>query len=588
MGATIRLALLGVRRRSLGQVVALVLVTALAAAAIVTGLAARRSATDLLDQAYQRAGRPDLVLLGDGDALRRAAGDDAVAAAASDPAPVASLMTDVGGEPVDVRLTAVDPASLPAVARPDLVEGRWPAAGAREVVVERSAAGTATIGQQLKVDGPAGPVELEVVGSAIDLSGCFRPLCDPLRLLGLVDLVTRLAGGTPGEHVVALRLADPATARAVESRLLAADPGGLRDASAWPDARDEILEGPQIIGAFAAGFGVFLMAVACLVVAGATTARLVSRRRAFGLLKAVGYRPGQLTNATLAEHLAIGAAGVVAGWAAGSLLAPAVRVLGGAPDAAGYVVREGRPASGPGEAMVGYGFLARTGRHVGDVIDLRVGGATVRLTVVGWFSELAEGGEIVQVHQDALPASAVIDQAPTFRLVAASGVEPSAMAAAVAARLGDRATVIAPDLDDGGRTEGIALFAVLTVVLGGIASANLLAVTVAGQRERARSLGILRAVGCTTRQLIGQSAVGTAAIGLIAGVVGAPLGWLLFRVAAHALTKAAGLGPNPVPAPSWAALAAVIIGITVTAAGTGALAAVGPTRRPAADLVRYE
>jgi hypothetical protein len=60
MAATARLALLGVRRRSCGQLIALVLVAALAGAAIVTGLAAQRSATDLLDQAYQRAGRPDV------------------------------------------------------------------------------------------------------------------------------------------------------------------------------------------------------------------------------------------------------------------------------------------------------------------------------------------------------------------------------------------------------------------------------------------------------------------------------------------------------------------------------------------------
>jgi putative ABC transport system permease protein len=760
MGATTRLALLGVRRRSRGQVIALGLVTALAAAAIVTGLAAQRSATDLLEGAYQRAGRPDLVLFGDADALRRAADDPAVTAA-SDPGQVAAVEIDVDGEPVEAQLTAVAPDVLPAVARPDLVAGRWPTAGSHEVVVERSAAvGTATIGDRIQATGPAGTVELQVVGTAVDLTGCFRPLCQPLRLLGPVDLVAKLAGGRAAEHVTALRLRDPGTARAVESRLLAADPDGLRDASAWPDTREEILEGPQLVGAFAGGFGVFLIAVACLVVAGATSARLVARRRAFGLLKAVGYRPGQLTTATLAEHLAIGAAGVVAGWVGGSLLAPmvqvgieglrdgpgaqfatgpllvalalveailalsvivpawraghqpaaevlrdtaavptggarlaaaarrlgagpstvtglrralarpvravlagaalvvaavgavigvgfigvidlsstdsadtgipwtayakptratqaqvaavldttpqvaawyteqttqgtagndafTVRVLGGHPDAAGYVVREGRPAIGPGQAMVGYGFLARTGYHVGDTIDLHVGGATAKLEIVGWFSELAEGGQIIQLRQDALPASATLDQPPTFRLVAADGVEPPAMAAAVAKRLGDGATVVAPDLNQGGRAQGIALFAVLTMVLGGIATANLLAVTVAGQRERARSLGILRAVGCTTRQLVGQSASGTAAIGLLAGIVGAPLGWLLFRVVADATTKAAGLGPNPIPAPSWAALAAVVIGVTAAAA-TGALAAVGPTRRPAAELVRYE
>jgi putative ABC transport system permease protein len=760
MAATTRLALLGVRRRSRGQLLALVLVTALAGAAIVTGLAAQRSATDLVDQAYQQAGRPDLVLVGQAGALRRAAEDPAVIAA-SEPARVAALETTLDGEPVQVRLVAVDPRALPAVARPDLVSGRWPTAGSPEVVIERSAAGTARIGDRLQATGPAGTVQLTVVGTAVDLTGCFRPLCQPLRLLGGADLVAQLAGGKATEHLSALRLRDPTSARTIEGRLLAADPDGLGDASAWPDTREEILEGPQLVGAFAAGFGVFLIAVACLVVAGATSARLVARRRTFGLLKAAGYRPGQLTTATVAEHLGIGAAGVVAGWVGGSLLAPAVqvgieglrdrpsaqfdpgpllaalvaveailalsvvvpawraghqpaaevlrdvaavptggarlaalarrlgagpstvtgvrralarplratlaggallvaavgamiavgfigvldlsatdsadtgvpwtayakpvratqaqvaavldatpevaawyteqttqatvgadaftvRVLGGDPDAAGYLVREGRPATGPGQAMVGYGFLARTGHRVGDTIDLRVGDATVKPEIVGWFSDLAEGGQVIQLRQEALPASAVVEEPPTFRLVAADGVEPAAMAAAVTARLGDDATVVAPRLNDGGRAQGIALFTVLTMVLGGIAAANLLAVTVAGQRERARSLGILRAVGCTSRQLIGQSALGTALIGLLAGLVGAPLGWLGFRVVADATTKAAGLGPNPIPAPSWAALVAVIVGVTATAAATGALAAVGPTRRPAAELLRYE
>jgi putative ABC transport system permease protein len=137
-----------------------------------------------------------------------------------------------------------------------------------------------------------------------------------------------------------------------------------------------------------------------------------------------------------------------------------VRILGGDPDAAAYLVREGRPASGPGQAMVGYGFLARTGHRVGDPIDLQIGGATLRLEVVGWFSDLAEGGQIIQLRQQALPASVALEEPPTFRLVAADGVAPATMAAAVATRLGDGATVVVPRRNDGGRAQGIARFAV--------------------------------------------------------------------------------------------------------------------------------
>jgi hypothetical protein len=394
---------------------------------------------------------------------------------------------------------------------------------------------------------------------------------------------------------------------------------------------------------------VFLIAVACLVVAGATSARLVARRRTFGLLKAVGYRPGELTTATLAEHLAIGAVGVVAGWLGGSLLAPAVQVgiegLGDRPGAQfapgpllvalvlveailalSVVVPAWRAGHQPAAEVLrdvaavptGGARLAALARRLGagpsTVTGVRRALARpLRATLAGGALLVAAVGAMIAVGfigvldlsatdsadtgvpwtayatpVRATEAQVALEERPTFRLVAADGVAPAAMAAAVAARLGDGARVVAPRRDDGGRGQGIALFAVLTMVLGGIAAANLLAVTVAGQRERARSLGILRAVGCTTRQIIGQSAVGTALIGLLAGAIGAPLGWLLFRVAAAATTKAAGLGPNPIPAPSWAALAAVVIGVTTAAAATGALAAVGPTRRPAAALLRYE
>ena len=71
MGATTHLTLSGLRHRGWVQVLALVGVCALAATAVVAGLAAQTSAADQVDAAYERAGRPDLVLYGD---ARRARG----------------------------------------------------------------------------------------------------------------------------------------------------------------------------------------------------------------------------------------------------------------------------------------------------------------------------------------------------------------------------------------------------------------------------------------------------------------------------------------------------------------------------------
>ena len=62
MGATSHLTISGLRHRGAVQVLALVGVCALSATAVVAGLAAQTSAADQVDAAYERAGRPDLVL----------------------------------------------------------------------------------------------------------------------------------------------------------------------------------------------------------------------------------------------------------------------------------------------------------------------------------------------------------------------------------------------------------------------------------------------------------------------------------------------------------------------------------------------
>ncbi|MET0666502.1 MAG: hypothetical protein ABW008_13155, partial [Acidimicrobiales bacterium] len=104
MGATTHLTLSGLRHRGWAQVLALVGVCALAATAVVAGLAAQTTAADQVDAAYQRAGRPDLVLYGEAPALEAAADDDAVAEASGPRAYVADLTTPVDGDAIDVRL----------------------------------------------------------------------------------------------------------------------------------------------------------------------------------------------------------------------------------------------------------------------------------------------------------------------------------------------------------------------------------------------------------------------------------------------------------------------------------------------------
>ena len=762
MTATARLTLAGLRRRGVAQIGVLVLVAALASAAIVAGLAAQTSAVDLVDAAYERAGHPDLVLYGPADDLRRMA-DDPEVEVAGDPRPQLIAGTvQIDRDPFELLLTAVDPSS-PSLGQPELTEGRWPAAGSvDEVVVERSLVddGVTAVGADLLVDRLDGSRPLHVVGAAIDLTDCFVPTCDPLRAFGSTVLVAEMGAGPTASHVAVYRLRHPDAANAVRTRLVSDPALSLRGSNIWPDTRDDILIIGSVFSAMLGGFGLFLLASACLVVAGATAARLVARRRSLGLLKAVGFRPAQLTMSVLAEHVVIGAAGVVAGWLVGSLLAPAVqpgvdgvvgdasaafalrpllvalvlvetfiagsvllpawragrqpatevlrdtpptpnggrwvaglarrlgagpslvcglrrafarpvraglagaaiiiaatgsivatgflrsadramadpafagdpydayaystgstpaeidsglgalpevdrwyteqnsnatvgdatfsvKVIGGEVGAAEYRMQAGRPLAGAGEAMAGYGFLQETGLAVGDDLTITVEGTPLLLRIVGSYVEFDDSGAVVQVRAEAF-ADGAIDDPPTWRVVAAPDVSRDELAGAIADRFAGGVEAIPLALNDGG-IGGInsALIAVASI-LAFVAFSNLVAVTVTANRERARSLGMLRTIGCTTRQLVGQAAAGAGAIGLVAGAIGLPVGVLVYRLLSDAITSGVGIGPGVSSAPPVFVLVAVIPAAGLLAAAAGGVAAATLARQPAAALVRYE
>ncbi|HEY8058103.1 MAG TPA: FtsX-like permease family protein, partial [Acidimicrobiales bacterium] len=699
MGATVHLTFSGIRHRGLAQVLALITVCALAATAVVAGLAAQTSAADQVDAAYDRAGRPDLVLYGEPTGLEAVAEDGAVADASGPRAYLSDLTTAVDDEAVDVRLIATDPEDLPAVATPQLRSGHWPETGDEmAVVVEQSLVtnGVTEVGDVLTVDGPDGATDLRVVGTAVDLLDCFWPLCDPLRLFARPEVVAALApDGQPTGHLAAYALHDPDAAATFGGRLLADPTAGIDGANHWSDTRGDILVVGSVFSRLVAGFGVFLLVAAACVVAGATAARLVARRRSLGLLAAAGFTPHQLLAAVWAEHLLLGAVGVLLGWMIGTPLAPlfqagldgvleasgpgfaldslvvaallvggllsvsvlvpagravrqspsavlrdvpstpdggrrlaavarragagpavasglrrafarpgrtalagaalvvaaagavvsigfigtidavsadpsvtgnpwdvsietqtaseaevtevldttpevgawfteqerdgavgnagyTVRVIGGDPEAATYVVQEGAPLRGADEAIVGYGFLEETGLTVGDPVQITVDDTVLDLTIVGWYSETADAGKIIQIRDDALPADQRGDV--EWRVVAASGVSDTDLATALNDRLAGTAVAEPLSVDDLAPAKGAMV--AMAVVLAAVALANLLATTLSATRERARALGILRTVGASTRQLVGQAAVGAAAVGVLAAIIGIPLGWI--------------------------------------------------------------
>jgi putative ABC transport system permease protein len=323
-GAVTWMAGAGLRGRRKAALLAIFAVLVLAAVGIAAGLVVSRQGATLLDDVAADADVAHLVVYGDAEVLREVARDPEVKASAG---PFATVNADLlaGTDLVEMAVVALDDRDV-AVGRPVQRAGRW-ATTASEIVVDRSLAADLglTVGEkvQLKAGSPA---SFTVVGTAVNLTDCFYPECDPGRAWVTSDGLARLGTGDDQYGQVWLRFDDPAQADPFVQRQAVAGVQGIGGTDSWLDTRDDFLSLDQVFGAFVSTFGLFVLAAAAVVVAGSMAARLVQRQREIGLLGAVGFTPRQVSTALLLEHLAIGIVAAVLGWFVAGFLAPKLQL----------------------------------------------------------------------------------------------------------------------------------------------------------------------------------------------------------------------------------------------------------------------
>jgi putative ABC transport system permease protein len=78
-----------------------------------------------------------------------------------------------------------------------------------------------------------------------------------------------------------------------------------------------------------------------------------------------------------------------------------------------------------------------------------------------------------------------------------------------------------------------AITGVLRLLAIGVAFIGVLSALLALQLERARDHAVLRALGVTPGQMVGLGVLETGAMGLFAGVLALPLGWVLAELLIH-------------------------------------------------------
>lgn len=244
-----------------------------------------------------------------------------------------------------------------------------------------------------------------------------------------------------------------------------------------------------------------------------------------------------------------------------------------------YRLESGKHLAGGGQgALIHREFAQRNDLHIGSQLRLRANGTTVNMPVVGIFSGKTE-------NPGGLPAGAsenqiFTDLANSQRLggkelttaryfTEDAGVLPAALRAAGQAdsqlSFESNAAQFAGVL---ATLSGVnKLLTALAVGVSGAGLAALALIMVFWIRGRTREIGVLLAVGKTKANILGQLALESAFLALVASVIGAILGFLLSsKISALVFAKSANpsLSALATNGSAGSILAALVLGYVIT------------------------
>src|SRR5918992_70249 len=236
----------------------------------------------------------------------------------------------------------------------------------------------------------------------------------------------------------------------------------------------------------------------------------------------------------------------------------------------------GLSAGAPSDALVPESWAARNGRELGDtlLISGRVQDAPP-LRIVGLMDDSGlaalEGGDVIVISRTTLDA-ALATPSPIRYVDVDLGEEPTAeQIEAVTTTLTEPFVVESPQ--DAARRfasaqegfVGVALlFGAVALVVGAFLVGNALAMTVG---ERTRELGLLRAAGTTSRQVVAIVVRQAMALGVVGSALGVLAGVGLAAAMIGVLSATRAVLVVGLPLPVGALLAAFLLGLVVTLLG---------------------
>jgi putative ABC transport system permease protein len=314
----------GVGRRRV-QTVVIGLVTAIAVTSSVLGGTLLVASTRPFDRAFDQ--QHGAHLTAQFDATKVTAGQLAASARAAGVAETAGPFPTATIDPVDDDREPIAPLLVAGRAEPSggvdavaLTRGRWATAPGEIVLFSagRFAGRARDIGRVWTLENLPGEPTLTIVGHARSMSGTAGGWVVPEQIPALrqdgFQMLYRLTSAGTAAQVGAGRDAVAASLPA----------GALTASGSWLTARQEAAGEAALFVPFLIAFGVIGLAMAVLIVGNVIAGAVTTGTRRIGILKALGFSPGQVVRAHLAQALIPAVAGALLGTLVGNVLAAPV------------------------------------------------------------------------------------------------------------------------------------------------------------------------------------------------------------------------------------------------------------------------
>jgi putative ABC transport system permease protein len=235
----------------------------------------------------------------------------------------------------------------------------------------------------------------------------------------------------------------------------------------------------------------------------------------------------------------------------------------------GYAMMSGHWYTGPGQAVVGTGFLTDTGKSVGDTVTVVSGSRLVPVKIVGQVFDTENNGLAMITDWQTLARAEPGVTPSLYDVALRPGTSATAYAQTLQQRLGPAYQVM-PNDRDGGLPIILGLIGTLTLLLAIVAGLGVLNTVVLNTRERVHDLGVFKAIGMTPRQAIAMVICWVAGIGLVAGLIAVPAGIAVHHYVLPAMAAAANVG---LPASflnvygAWQVAVLALAGLVIAVAG---------------------